>query len=59
MFIHVAVILAGAEAAILFFDKEEWGCLRGVQGSNLSTVKVFLEEVFRGFTFIRRKGVHL
>ena len=30
MFIQVAVVLAGAEVAVLFFDKEKWECLRGV-----------------------------
>ena len=45
------VILAGAEAAILLFNEEEWGCLGGVRGTDLSAVKVFLEEVFGGFPF--------
>ena len=30
VFIHVAVILIGMEATIFLFDKEEWGCLRGI-----------------------------
>ena len=59
MFIQVAVILAGAEAAILLFDKEEWRCLRGIRGTNLSAVKVVLEEVLSGLLFIRREGVNL
>ena len=57
MFIQVAVVLAGAEAAVLFFDKEEWGCLRGVRGVNFPTVKVLLEKVFGGFAFVRRERV--
>ena len=38
MFIQVVVILTGTKATIFFFDKEEWGCLRRIQGVNLSTV---------------------
>ena len=51
MFVQVSVILTGAETAVLLFDKEKWGCLGGVGRANLSTVKVFLEEVFGGFPF--------
>ena len=51
MFIQVSVILTGAEAAILLFDKEERRCLGRVRGANLSTVEVFLEEVLSGFSF--------
>ena len=51
MFVQVSVILTGAETAVLLFDKEEWGCLGGVGRANLSTVEVFLEEVFGGFLF--------
>ena len=51
MFVQVSVILTGTETAILLFDKEEWGRLRGIGRANLSTVKVFLEEVFGGFPF--------
>ena len=58
MFIQLVVILAGTKAIILLFDKE-WGHLRGVQGANLSTVKVFLEEVPSGFSFVRQEGVNL
>ena len=58
MFIQVAVVLAGAETTILLLDEEEWGCLRGVQGTNLSAVKVFLEEIFSGFTFTGRERVN-
>ena len=53
MFVQVSVILTGAEAAILLFDKAEWGCLRGVGRANLSTVEVFLEEVLSGLSFFR------
>ena len=49
--------MAGAKAAVLFLGKEEWGCLGRIQGVNLSTVKVFLEEVLGGFTFIEREKV--
>ena len=51
MFIQVSVILTGAEAAVLLFDKEEWGHLGGVGRANLSAIEVFLEEVFGGFSF--------
>ena len=30
MFIQVVVVLAGVEATITFFDKEEWECLWGI-----------------------------
>ena len=59
MFIQVAVVLARTETTIVLFDKEEWECLGGVQWANLSTIKVFLEEVFGGFTFIRGEGVNV
>ena len=32
------------------FNKEEWECLGRVRGADLSTLKVFLEEVFSGFS---------
>ena len=53
MFVQVSVILTGAEAAILFFNKEEQRCLGGVRRANLSTIEVFLEEVLSGFSFLR------
>ena len=49
MFVQVSVILTGTETTILLFDKEKWGCLGGIGRTNLSTVEVFLEEVFGGF----------
>ena len=51
MFVQVSVILTGAEATILLFDKEKWECLGGIGRTNLSTDKVFLEEVLGGFSF--------
>ena len=57
MFVQIAVVLVGMEAAVLFFDKEEQECLRGVQGVDLSTIEVFLEEILSGFSFIRREGI--
>ena len=57
MFVQVAVVLAGVDAAILLFDKEEWGCLRGVRGANFPTVKVLLKKVLSGFAFIRRERI--
>ena len=58
MFVQVAVVLTGVKATILFFDKGEWGCLRGVRRVDLSTVEVFLEEVFSSFVFVRRERVN-
>ena len=53
MFVQVAIILARAETTIFLLDKEEWGCLGGVGRTDLSAVKVFLEEVFSGFPLFR------
>ena len=53
------VVLAGMETTVLLFDEEELGCLRGVQGVNLSTVKVLLEEIFSSFMFIGGERVNL
>ena len=41
MFVKISVVLAGAESAILFFDKEEGCCLRGVRRTDLSGFEVF------------------
>ena len=41
MFVQVAVILTRAEATIFLLDKEEWGCLGGIQGADFSTIEVF------------------
>ena len=59
MFVQVAVILAGVETAILLFDEEEWGCLGRVRRTDLSAIKVFLEEVFGGFVFVGQEWVNL
>ena len=59
MFVQVTVVLAGLESTILFLDEEEQGCLRGVRRTDLSIVKVFLEEVLLSFAFIRRERVDL
>ena len=53
MFVQASVILTGAETAVFLLDKEEWGSLGEVRRANLSTVEVFLEEVFGGFSFFR------
>ena len=52
MFVQVAVVLTGVETAIFLLNKEEWGHLGGIRRTDLSTVKVFLEEVFSGFSFL-------
>ena len=51
MFVQIVVVLTGAETAIFLLNKEEWGCLGGIQRTDLPAVKVFLEEVFGGFLF--------
>ena len=53
MFIQVSVVLTGAETAVFLFNEKEWRCLGGVQRTDLSAVKVFLKEVFGGFSFFR------
>ena len=35
VFVEVSIVLAGAEFSILFLDKEERGCLRGVRRADL------------------------
>ena len=58
MFVQVVVVLARTETTILLFDEEDWECLRGVQGVDLPTVKVFLEEILSGFMFFRGERVN-
>jgi len=41
MFVEVAVVLAGAESAILLFDEEEGCGLGGIRGADLSGFEVF------------------
>ena len=57
MFVQIVVVLTRAKTAVFFLNEEEWGGLGGVQGTNLSTVEVFLEEVLGGLPFFRRSGV--
>ena len=59
VFIKVSIILTGAETAVFLFNEKEWGCLGGIQRTDLSAVKVFLEEVFSGLPFFRGQGVNL
>ena len=53
MFVQVSVVLTGVETAIFLFNEKEWRCLGGIRRTDLSAVKVFLEEVFGGFSFLR------
>ena len=57
VFIKVPIVLERVKFAILLFDKEEGGYLRGVGRTNLSSGEVFFEEVFCGFLFIRGEWV--
>ena len=51
MFIEVAIVLAGSESAVLFFDKEAWRCLGGFRWADFSRAKVFINEVIGGLSF--------
>ena len=50
--VKVMVILAGAEAAVLLFNKEEEGYLRGFRQADLSRAEVFTDEVVSGLMFL-------
>ena len=52
MFVQVSVVLTGAETTVFLFNEKEWRCLGGIRRTDLSAVKVFLEEVFSGFSFL-------
>ena len=52
VFIEVTIVLAWAKSSVLLFDEEERGGLGGVGRADLSGGKVFVEEIFSGFTFI-------
>ena len=53
VFIEVAVVLTGVEFAVLFLDKEEERCLKGIGGTDLSSGQIFFKEIFDGLLFIR------
>ena len=57
MAIKVAIVLTRLECSILFWNKEEWGCLWGFGGHDASGLKMFFDESFTGFLFGRVKGV--
>ena len=52
MFIEIYVILARMKFAILLFDKEEGGCLKGVGRTDLFSSIVLIEKMFSGFLLI-------
>ena len=57
--VDVMVVLAGAESAILFFNKEEGGGLGGIGWADLSRGEVFVQEVLSGFVFVQGEGIYL
>ena len=58
MFVQVAIVLTGTESFIFLFNEEKRRCLRRVRGMDLSAVKVFLKEVFHGFSFVGGEGIY-
>jgi len=44
--------LAWTESSIFLFDKEEGSGLRGVRGTDFSSIKVFIKEGFGGKAFV-------
>ena len=57
MLVEVTIVLAGVEFAILFLDKEEGGCLKGVERMDLSSGQVFFKEILSHLFLIRRQQV--
>ena len=57
MVVKVLVVLAGAEATIFLFDKEEGCHLEGIQGVNFPRSKVLIQEFLSCFPFLSRGGV--
>ena len=57
MAVKVAIVLTRSECSILFRNKEEWGCLWGFGGHDVSGLKMFFDESLTGFLFGRVKGV--
>ena len=49
--IQVMLVLDGSEIAILFLDKEEGECVRGLGLTNISFVKVLCNELLQGDVF--------
>ena len=59
VFIDIAVVLARAKTTILLFDKEEGGCLWGIQRMNFASLQIFIKKVFGCLSFFRRERVYL
>ena len=59
MFVDIAIVLAGAESAVLLFDEEEGRSLGGIGWADLPRSEVFVQEIFGGFAFVRGEGVNL
>ena len=57
MGVQVSVVLTRAKSTILFLDEEERGCLGGFGWMNFPRVKVFVNELVCGFSFLDRKWV--
>ena len=58
VFIDIAVVLAWAKSAVLFFNEEERRGLGGVRWADLSRGEVFVQEVLGGFAFVWGEGIH-
>ena len=52
VFIEVPVVLTRAKFAVFLLDKEEGGCLEGVEGTNLSSCQVFVKEILGSFLLV-------
>ena len=57
--VQVSVVLARAKRTILLCDKEERGGLWGFRRDYSSSFKVFVDEHFTGFLFLRVEGIYL
>jgi len=59
MRVDISIILAGTECSILLQDKEEGGCLQGLQGKDLSFLEVLINERFQGLHLFRIERIVL
>jgi hypothetical protein len=50
--VYFAVVLDGSQLSILFLDKEEGACDAGVRTNDGSSLQMFLEELFQGYSLI-------
>ena len=59
MGVQVAIVLARAERAVFLCNKEKRGGLWGLGRNDSSSLKVFINEGFACFLFLRINGIYL